>query len=97
MKKIKALLTLSLLAAILCFSSFTPRQTQQKSTANIINYAWYTPSGEFVAWSTLVNAIIVSGDDTDPTGGTLALEGYTNGGEGIPPTGAPVYSLYSHP
>jgi hypothetical protein len=97
MKKIKALLALPLVAAILMFSSFSPRQAQHASPAFIQNYAWYTPSGEFVAWSTLANAIIVSGDNTDPTGGTLALEGYTGGDEGEPPSGTLVYELYSHP
>ena len=96
MKKFKALLTLSLLAVVLCLSSFTPRQTQHKGAALIRNYAWYTPSGQFVAWSTLVNALYVSGDDTDPTGGTLDIEGYTDGGPGVPPVGAPVYYLYHH-
>lgn len=65
--------------------------------AVIINYAWYTPSGQFVAWSTLVNAEFVSGDDTNPANGTLNLLGYTGGGPGVPPSGTLVYKLYSHP
>lgn len=62
-----------------------------------MNYAWYTPSDQFVAYSTLVNAEIVTGDNTDPNGGTLQLEGWTNGGPNEPPSGTLVYKLYSHP
>jgi hypothetical protein len=93
MKKIKAFLILPLLAGALLISSFSPRQKQQ---ARIINYAWYTPSGEFVAWSTLFGALDVSGDSLDPTNGVLDLEGYTSGGPGLPP-GTLVYKLYAHP
>jgi hypothetical protein len=96
MKKFRALLSLSLVAAVLCFSSFTPTKQQHKNAALIRNYAWYTPSGQFIAWSTLVNAEFVSGDDTNPVGGTLDSEGYTGGGPGVPPVGAPVYLLYHH-
>lgn len=94
MKKIKVLLLMPLLAAVLLFSSFSPKQHYG---AAIQNYAWYTPSGQFVAWSTLVNAEIVSGDDTNPANGTLDLEGYTGGGPGVPPSGTLVYKLYAHP
>jgi hypothetical protein len=93
MKKFKSLLVLPLLACCLLFSSFSP---VQKKSAAILNYAWYTPSGEFVAWSTLVNAEVVSDADTNPANGTLVLEGYTSGGEGLPP-GTLVYKLYTHP
>lgn len=91
MKKNNLFLSLPLVAAVLLLGSFTP---SRKST--ILNYAWYTPSNQFVAWSTLVNAEIVSGDNTDPDGGTLALEGYTGGGPNQPPSGTLVYKLYSH-
>lgn len=93
MKKLRALLILPLLAVALLVSSFSPRQKQQ---ANIQNYAWYTPAGQFVAWSTLANALVVSGDDLNPTNGVLDLEGYTSGGPGLPP-GTLVYKLYAHP
>jgi len=93
MKKFKSLLVLPLLGGVLLFSSFSP---VKKKSAAILNYAWYTPSGEFVAWSTLVNAEVVSDANTNPTGGTLVLEGYTSGGEGLPP-GTLVYELYTHP
>lgn len=96
MKKIKTFLSLSLLCGILLLSSFSPRQ-QQERPAFIINYAWYTVAGQFVAWSTLVNAEVVSGDDTNPVNGTLNLQGYTGGGPGVPPSGTLVYKLYSHP
>ena len=96
MKTMKVLLSFSLITMALLFSSFTPAK-EQKLQAAIVNYAWYTPEGDFVAWSTLANAEIVSDATTDPTNGTLILEGYTNGGFGIVPTGAPVYKLYSHP
>lgn len=95
MTQVKALLSFSLLAALLIFSSFTLPSKQQD--AAIVNYAWYSPSGQFVAWSTLANAEIVSDADTNPTNGTLVLEGYTGGGFGLPPTGAVVYRLYTHP
>ena len=94
MKKIKVLLLLPLLTVVLLLSSFSP--TQPRNT-KIQNYAWYTPSGQFVAWSTLINAEVVSGDDTNPVNGTLNLEGYTGGGPGLPPSGTLVYKLYSHP
>jgi len=97
MKRIKALLTLVLLAGVMLFSSFSPKQEQHANAAAIRNLAWYTPSGEFVAWSTLANALFVSGDDLDPTGGTLDLLGYTEGDPGEPPSGTLVYELYSHP
>ena len=95
MKKIKIFLTLPLLAGVLLLSSFSPKQV--RNAGPFTNYAWYTPSGEFVAWSTLANAEVVSGDDTNPAGGTLDLEGFTNGGPGQPPSGNLVFSLYSHP
>ena len=97
MKTIKATLSCILLAATLLLSSFSPKQESIERHAVIINYAWYTPSGQFVAWSTLVNAEFVSGDDTNPTNGTLNLLGYTGGGPGVPPSGTLVYKLYSHP
>jgi len=56
MKKIKTLLSLPLFAGILLLSSFSPKQP---TTAKILNYAWYTPAGQFVAWSTLANAEVV--------------------------------------
>jgi hypothetical protein len=93
MEKMKALLSFSLLAALLIFSSFKPKQ---EHTA-IINYAWYSPSGQFVAWSTLVNAEVVSEADTNPVNGTLVAEGWTDGGPGLPPSGTLVYRLYQHP
>lgn len=94
MKKMKAFLTLSIVAGALLLSSFAPGQPQHMK---IVNYAWYTPAGQFVAWSTLANAEIVSGDDLNPANGTLDLEGYTSGGPGQPPSGTLVYKLYSHP
>jgi len=94
MKKFRTLLILPLLAMTLLISSFSPRQKQQ---ASIQNYAWYTPAGQFVAWSTLANALVVSGDDLDPTNGVLDLEGYTGGGPSQPPSGTLVYKLYAHP
>ncbi len=97
MKKIKVLLLLPLLAAVLLLSSFSPRQQQPASPNLILNYAWYTPSGQFVAWSTLANALIVSGDDLNPANGTLDIEGFTAGGPNQPPSGTLVYKLYSHP
>jgi hypothetical protein len=97
MKKIKVLLSLPLLTGVLLLSSFSPNRGSKANATVIENYAWYTPSGEFVAWSTLVNSEIVTGDNTNPTGGTLALEGYTGGNEGEPPSGTLVYKLYSHP
>jgi len=96
MKKVKIILALPLLAGALLMSSFTAKKAPAKLSL-IENYAWYTPSGEFVAWSTLVNSEIVTGDNTNPTGGTLALEGYTGGNPGEPPSGTLVYKLYSHP
>jgi len=96
MKKTKALLSLSLLAVmVLLLSSFSPKQEPKADTA-IVNYAWYNPAGQFVAWSTLANAEIVSDADTNPTGGTLVLIGYTGGGPGLPPSGTLVYQLYTH-
>ena len=98
MKKIKILLLLPLLAGTLLLSSFSPiRQYHANDAVVIRNYAWYTPAGQFVAWSTLANALVVSGDDLDPTNGTLDLEGYTEGGPNVPPSGTLVYKLYSHP
>jgi hypothetical protein len=93
MKKLKALLILPLLALALLVSSFSPKEKQQ---AAIQNYAWYTPAGQFVAWSTLANALVVSGDDLDPTNGVLDLEGFTAGGPNQPPSGTLVYKLYAH-
>jgi hypothetical protein len=96
MKKTKALLSLSFFALmVMLLSSFSPKL--EKKEAAIVNYAWYDPAGQFIAWSTLPNAEIVSDADTNPTGGTLVLIGYTNGGFGITPTGDPVYRLYQHP
>jgi len=97
MKKVKVLLSLSVLAGAMLLSSFSPKKAEKPQSAGILNYAWYTPTGEFVAWSTLVNAEIVSDANTDPTDGTLVIEGYTGGGEGEPPVGSPVYELYTHP
>lgn len=96
MKNMKALLSLPLFVMFLLFSSFTPSKTQTAKPA-IVNYAWYTPSGQFVAWSTLANAEIVSDADTNPTNGTLVALGYTDGGFGVPPSGTLVYQLYTHP
>jgi len=96
MKNVKALLFFPLLAAIFLLSSFSAKQTQTARPA-IINYAWYTPSGQFVAWSTLANAEIVSDADTNPVNGTLVALGYTDGGPGLPPSGTLVYHLYQHP
>ena len=93
MKKVKALLFLPLFAVVFLFSSFAAPKHQ----AAIANYAWYTPAGQFVAWSTLANAEFVSVDDTNPVGGTMALLGYTGGDFGKPPSGTLVYQLYSHP
>ena len=96
MKKIKALILLPLLAAVLLLGSFIAKP--EKSTkANILNYAWYTPDGQFVAWSTLVNAEVVTGGDTNPVNGTLVSLGYTGGNPGQPPSGTLVYHLYTHP
>ena len=95
MKKIKALISLPLLAAILLFGSFTP--VKHNTKAAIINYAWYTPDNEFIAWSTLVNAEVVTGADTNPNNGTLVAEGWTGGNPGLPPSGTLVYKLYTHP
>jgi hypothetical protein len=95
MKKTKVLSFLPLLALVLCLTSFGPMQSQSAKIP--LNYAWYTPSGQFVAWSTLVNAEVVSGDDTNPVNGSLDLEGFTGGGAGLPPSGTLVYKLYSHP
>jgi len=95
MRNLKVLMTLPLFAMLLLFSSFTTKQTPKQ--AAITNYAWYTPAGQFVAWSTLVNAEVVSDATTDPTDGTLVLLGYTNGGPTVPPSGTLVYQLYSHP
>ncbi|TWV96222.1 hypothetical protein [Chitinophaga pinensis] len=96
MKNLKALLSLPLFAMLLLFSSFSPTQEQKVQPA-IVNYAWYTPSGQFVAWSTLANAEIVSDADTNPVNGTLVALGYTDGGFGVPPSGTLVYQLYTHP
>ncbi|ACU57601.1 hypothetical protein [Chitinophaga pinensis] len=96
MKNLKALLSLPLFTLLLLFSSFSPKQEQQVQPA-IVNYAWYTPSGQFVAWSTLANAEIVSNADTNPVNGTLVALGYTDGGFGVPPSGTLVYQLYTHP
>ena len=92
MKRITSIFAAPLLAGLLLFSSFSPKEKKV-----IQNYAWYTPAGQFVAWSTLVNAEIVSGDNTNPVNGTLDLEGFTGGGAGLPPSGTLVYKLYSHP
>lgn len=98
MKNVKALLFFPLFAGIFLLSSFSTKQTQtQTARPAIINYAWYTPSGQFVAWSTLANAEIVSDADTNPVNGTLVALGYTNGGPGLPPSGTLVYHLYQHP
>jgi len=96
MKNMKALLSLPLFTLLLLFSSFSPKQEPQVQAA-IVNYAWYTPSGQFVAWSTLANAEIVSDADTNPVNGTLVALGYTDGGFGVPPSGTLVYQLYTHP
>ena len=97
MKKIKALVSLPLLAAVLFLGSFTTRPQKQNAKAAIINYAWYTPDGAFVAWSTLVNAEVVTGANTNPENGTLVAEGWTGGNPGQPPSGTLVYELYTHP
>jgi len=97
MRKIKVLLSVPLLACVLLLSSFSQKQHLKAGPALILNYAWYTPGGQFVAWSTLVNAEVVSDADTNPVGGTLILEGYTGGDAGLPPSGTLVYKLYSHP
>jgi hypothetical protein len=96
MKNTKALLSLSLFTMLLLFSSFTLRP-EPKQEAAIVNYAWYSPSGQFVAWSTLANAEIVSDADLNPENGTVVALGYTGGGFGLPPSGTLVYTLYSHP
>lgn len=96
MKKIKALILLPLLAAVLLFGSFIAKP-ERNTKANILNYAWYTPNGQFVAWSTLVNAEFVTGGDTNPVNGTLVSLGYTGGNPGQPPSGTLVYKLYTHP
>lgn len=95
MKRTKALQFFSLFTLILLLSSFSPRQEQKVDTA-IVNYAWYSPAGQFIAWSTLGTASVVSDADTNPVGGTLVLLGYTNGGPGLPPSGTLVYQLYTH-
>lgn len=95
MRNLKVLMTLPLFAMLLLFSSFTPKQEPKHAT--IVNYAWYNPAGQFIAWSTLFNAEVVSDATTDPTNGTLILLGYTDGGPTVPPVGEPVYRLYSHP
>ena len=97
MNTIKTSLSCILLTATLLLSAFSPKQKSVKHPAAILNYAWYTPAGQFVAWSTLVNAEVVSGDDTNPVNGTLNLLGYTGGDFGVPPSGTLVYKLYSHP
>jgi hypothetical protein len=97
MKKFKALLCLPLLSMVLLFSSFSSKTHQSAALPLIRNYAWYTPSGQFVAWSTLINTEVVTGGDLDPTNGTLISEGYTDGGPGESPVGAVVYKIYSHP
>jgi hypothetical protein len=95
MRNLKILMSLPLFAMLLLFSSFTPKH--ESKHAAITNYAWYDPAGQFVAWSTLANAEIVSDATTDPTNGTLVALGYTGGGPGLPPSGTLVYHLYSHP
>ena len=97
MKKINALIALPLLAAVLFFGSFTARPVKSTTKAAILNYAWYTPDNEFIAWSTLVNAEVVTGGDTNPNNGTLVAEGWTGGDPGQPPSGTLVYKLYTHP
>jgi hypothetical protein len=97
MKNVKALLFLPLLAGIFLLSAFSSTKQTQTVSPAIINYAWYTPSGQFVAWSTLVNAEVVSDADTNPVNGTLVALGYTDGGPGLPPSGTLVYHLYQHP
>jgi len=92
MKKIKSFAAVFLAVGVVLFSSFAP--VGKKA---IVNYDWYTTAGQFVAWSTLANAEIVSGDDTNPIGGTLDLEGFTGGGPGQPASGTLVYKLYRHP
>ena len=96
MKKIKLLLALTLVAGAVSLSSFSYKPAHITHSA-IQNYAWYTPDGEFVAWSTLVNTLYVTGGDLDSVNGTLISEGYTAGGEGEPPSGTLVYKVYSHP
>ena len=96
MKQIKGLILLPLLAAVLIFGSFITK-AEKNTKANILNYAWYTPDGQFVAWSTLVNAEVVTGGNTNPVNGTLISLGYTGGNPGQPPSGTLVYQLYSHP
>ena len=51
MKKIKSFAAVFLAAGVLLSSSFAPVKKKV-----IVNYAWYTPAGQFVAWSTLGNA-----------------------------------------
>ena len=97
MKKINALIALPLIAAVLLFGSFTVKPETHGTKAAIINYAWYTPDNEFIAWSTLANAEVVTGGDTNPNNGTLVAEGWTGGGAGLPPSGTLVYKLYTHP
>lgn len=101
MKKMRIFFLLPLLAGILLLTSFSSpsyqRHHQATKPAFIQNYAWYTPDGQFVAWSTLANALVVSGDDLNPANGTLDLEGWTQGNFGVPPSGTLVYKLYRHP
>ena len=97
MKKFRGLLCLSLLTMVLLFSSFSPKTKPSGALPLIRNYAWYTPSGQFVAWSTLINTEVVTGGDLNPTNGTLISEGYTDGGPGQSPVGTVVYKIYSHP
>jgi len=97
MKKITLFLSLTLLCATVSLSSFSPKQQQQAQVVDLRNYAWYTPAGQFVAWSQLLNAEVVTDADTNPVNGTLVLEGYTEGGPNLPPSGTLVYKLYTHP
>jgi hypothetical protein len=98
MKKFKGLLCLSLLAVVLLLSSFSLKKKENAGRLPLLkNYAWYTPSGQFVAWSTLLNTEVVTGGDLNPANGTLISEGYTGGGPGQAPIGTVVYKIYSHP
>lgn len=98
MRHTKALLSLSLFTMFLLFSTFTPvAKAVKQPEAKIANYAWYSPNGTFIAWSTLANALVVSDGDLNPTNGTAVAYGWTGGGFGVPPSGTLVYTIYTHP
>ncbi len=94
MKKTKQYLTISLLALVIFFSSFT---TTHKQEVKFPTYFWFTPAGNFLDHNTLGGEEVTTGFDTNATNGTLQENGYTGITADNKPAGTLAFKLYSHP